>query len=73
VNAIACVAHLDRPADPTRAAVARYAAVVAPAEGPWGYGNVYGANLGVRAFDTLGGFGRVPVGEDHDLLSGLGD
>lgn len=73
MNAIACVAHLDRPADPTRAAVARYAAVVAPAEGPWGYGNVYGANLGVRAFDTLGGFGRVPVGEDHDLLSGLGD
>ena len=73
-DAIAGVAHLDRPAGPTRAAVEHYAAVVGRARGHWGHGNVYGANLGVRAdaFDAVGGFGPVPVGEDHDLWHRLG-
>ncbi len=73
-DAIAGVAHLDRPAGPTRAALERYAAVVGRARGPWGHGNVYGANLGIRAaaFDAVGGFGPVPVGEDHDLWQRLG-
>ncbi|TDV51897.1 glycosyltransferase [Actinophytocola oryzae] len=74
IDAVAGVAHLDRPAGPTRAALERYAAVVGRASGPWGHGNVYGANLGVRAdaFDAVGGFGAVPVGEDHDLWVRLG-
>jgi cellulose synthase/poly-beta-1,6-N-acetylglucosamine synthase-like glycosyltransferase len=73
-DAIAGVAHLDRPAGPTRAALERYAAVVGRAGGPWGHGNVYGANLGLRAdaFDAVGGFGPVAVGEDHDLWQRLG-
>ncbi|MET1072651.1 MAG: glycosyltransferase [Umezawaea sp.] len=73
-DAIAGIAHLDRPAGVTRAALERYAAVVGRARGPWGHGNVYGANLGVRAdaFDAVGGFGPVPVGEDHDLWRRLG-
>lgn len=73
-DAVAGVAHLDRPAGPTRAALERYAAVVGRARGPWGHGNVYGANLGIRAdaFDAVGGFGPVPVGEDHDLWQRLG-
>ncbi|HYQ68914.1 glycosyltransferase [Actinophytocola sp.] len=74
-DAIAGVAHLDRPAGPTRAAVVRYAAAVGRAHGPWGHGNVYGANLGIRAdaFDVVGGFGAVAVGEDHDLWTRLGN
>jgi cellulose synthase/poly-beta-1,6-N-acetylglucosamine synthase-like glycosyltransferase len=74
-DAVAGVAHLDRPAGPTRAAVERYAAVVGAAHGPWGHGNVYGANFGVRAdaFDVVDGFGAVRVGEDHDLWTRLGN
>ena len=51
-------------------AVARlYVSVVDGARGPQGHGNVYAANLGVRAdaYDAVGGFGAVACGEDHDL------
>jgi cellulose synthase/poly-beta-1,6-N-acetylglucosamine synthase-like glycosyltransferase len=36
---------------------------------PDGHGRVYAANLGVRAdaYHTVGGFGAVATGEDHDL------
>lgn len=48
---------------------ARYSAVLATARRPEGHGNVYGANLGVRAdaYLAVGGFGAVATGEDHDL------
>jgi cellulose synthase/poly-beta-1,6-N-acetylglucosamine synthase-like glycosyltransferase len=53
----------------------RYAAVVADAGGPEGHGNVYGANLAVRAdaYLAVGGFGTVASGEDRALWRRLGD
>jgi cellulose synthase/poly-beta-1,6-N-acetylglucosamine synthase-like glycosyltransferase len=41
------------------------------AEGP---GNVFGANLGVRAdaYTSVGGFRPLHTGEDHDLWHRLG-
>jgi cellulose synthase/poly-beta-1,6-N-acetylglucosamine synthase-like glycosyltransferase len=58
----------DRPRMPIDVA-RRYSALVAGARGPDGHGNVYGANLGVRAdvYERVGGFGSVATGEDHDL------
>jgi GT2 family glycosyltransferase len=48
---------------------ARYTTVLAQARRPEGHGNVYAANLGVRAsaYRAVGGFGAMSVGEDHDL------
>jgi cellulose synthase/poly-beta-1,6-N-acetylglucosamine synthase-like glycosyltransferase len=53
----------------------RYTAVVADAGGPDGHGNVYGANLAVRAdaYLAVGGFGAVASGEDRALWRRLGD
>lgn len=68
-HAVAGVALLaDHSALP--AAVARhYASLLDEARRPEGHGNVYAANLGVRAdaFRAVGGFGAVARGEDHDL------
>jgi hypothetical protein len=68
-HAVAGVALLaDRSALP--AAVARhYATLLDEARRPDGHGNVYAANLGVRAdaYRAVGGFGPVARGEDHDL------
>lgn len=48
---------------------ARHAALLDRMRRPDGHGNVYGANLAVRADAHLavGGFGPVASGEDHDL------
>jgi len=63
-----------RPALPPMVAE-RYTAVVADAGGPEGHGNVYGANLAVRAdaYLAAGGFGAVASGEDRALWQRLGD
>jgi Glycosyltransferase like family 2 len=47
----------------------RYAAVLSRARRPEGHGNVYAANLGVRAdaYRAVGGFAALSTGEDHDL------
>lgn len=52
----------------------RYPALLAGTRRPDGHGNVYGANLGVRAdaYRAVGGFGAVRSGEDHDLWRRLG-
>lgn len=62
----------DRPRMPIEVA-RRYSALVAGARGPDGHGNVYGANLGVRAdaYEGVGGFGSLATGEDHDLWQRL--
>jgi cellulose synthase/poly-beta-1,6-N-acetylglucosamine synthase-like glycosyltransferase len=51
----------------------RYSAVVAAERGPEGHGNVYAANLGVRAdaYERVGGFAPIASGEDRDLWSRL--
>jgi hypothetical protein len=66
-HAIAGVAELDEPLPPPTAL--RYAAERGRAHGPHGHGNVYGANLGVRAdaYAAVGGFTPLATGEDHDL------
>jgi hypothetical protein len=53
---------------------ARYEAIRAAACRPDGHGNVYAANLGVRAdaYQAVGGFGPVRSGEDQDLWHRLG-
>jgi GT2 family glycosyltransferase len=53
---------------------ARYTTVLAQARRAEGHGNVYAANLGVRAsaYRAVGGFGACAVGEDHDLWRRLG-
>ncbi|HEY3752602.1 MAG TPA: glycosyltransferase [Pseudonocardiaceae bacterium] len=53
---------------------ARYASVLAKARTPDGHGNVYAANLGVRAgaYLAVGGFEAVASGEDHRLWHRLG-
>jgi len=63
-----------RPALPSVVAE-RYTAVLADARGPEGHGNVYGANLAVRAdaYLAVGGFGAVASGEDRALWRRLGD
>ncbi|HEX3651046.1 MAG TPA: glycosyltransferase [Pseudonocardiaceae bacterium] len=69
LHAVAGAAELrDRAAMP--APVARlYSKILATARRPEGHGNVYGANLGVRAdaYRAVGGFGPVATGEDDDL------
>jgi hypothetical protein len=53
---------------------ARYASVLARARRPDGHGNVYAANLAVRAdaYLAVGGFDAVATGEDHRLWHRLG-
>ncbi|APU13617.1 glycosyltransferase [Actinoalloteichus fjordicus] len=48
---------------------ARYQRVIDGVRRREGHGNVYCANLAVRAdaYASVGGFGPVPTGEDHDL------
>jgi GT2 family glycosyltransferase len=66
-HAVAGVAELAEPLAPVIAS--RYAAVHGRARDRDGHGNVYGANLGVRAdaYAAVGGFAPVATGEDHDL------
>jgi hypothetical protein len=51
----------------------RYQRVLDAARRPEGHGNIYGANLGVRAdaYTAVGGFLALPTGEDHDLWQRL--
>jgi hypothetical protein len=53
---------------------ARYAEVLARTRGAYGHGNVYAANLGVRAdaYLAVGGFGVAASAEDHALWRALG-
>jgi GT2 family glycosyltransferase len=69
VHAVAGVAELAGAEPPG------YADVLAGARRPDGHGNVYAANLGVRAdaYEAVGGFGAVVSGEDHDLWRRLGE
>ncbi|SEP37539.1 glycosyltransferase [Amycolatopsis saalfeldensis] len=64
-------AHLIGPAPGGPGAAARYRRLVETADRE--AGNVYGANLAVRAdtYDAVGGFGRVASGEDHSLWNRL--
>ena len=52
----------------------RYEAIRAAQRQPGGHGNVYAANLGVRAdaYEAVGGFAPVASGEDQDLWHRLG-
>ena len=54
--------------------IARHATILAHARRPDGHGNVYAANLAVRAnaYLAVGGFGAVASGEDHALWQQLG-
>jgi hypothetical protein len=74
LHAVAGPADLDdlRALEPVVAA--RYGDVLTRARRPDGHGNVYAANLGVRAdaYRAVGGFGAVASGEDHDLWRRLG-
>ncbi|HVV14573.1 glycosyltransferase family 2 protein [Amycolatopsis sp.] len=73
-HAIAGSAELIDPAGLGPLARCRYEAVLDDAAGPEGHGNVYGANLGVRAdaYATVGGFAALSSSEDHDLWNRLG-
>ncbi|WP_026425119.1 glycosyltransferase [Actinokineospora inagensis] len=73
-HATAGTVDLDHLAGLPLAAVRRYARVLDLARVPEGHGNVYGANLGIRAdaYDTVGGFGPLNTGEDHDIWRRLG-
>lgn len=66
-HAVAGAAELAQPLPPPVAA--RYAAIRAGSQG-----NVYGANLGVRAdaYHAVGGFAPLDTGEDQDLWRRLG-
>ncbi|HEY4460587.1 MAG TPA: glycosyltransferase [Pseudonocardiaceae bacterium] len=66
-HAAAGLAELAQPLPSSVAA--RYAAVRARSHGPHGHGNVYGANLAVRAdvYAAVGGFAPLVTGEDQDL------
>ncbi|HEX5407811.1 MAG TPA: glycosyltransferase [Pseudonocardiaceae bacterium] len=68
-HAVAGVALLAPHAALPAAVARRYSALLAGTRGPEGHGNVYAANLGVRAdaYRAVGGFGAVATGEDHDL------
>jgi hypothetical protein len=68
-HAVAGVALLSPHAALPMAVARRYSALLAGTRGPDGHGNVYAANLGVRAdaYRAVGGFGAVATGEDHDL------
>lgn len=71
-HGVAGVAELERAVPPRVAA--RYAAVRDRARTRHGHGNVYGANLGVRAdaYAAIGGFAPLANGEDQDLWRRLG-
>lgn len=70
-HAIAGDAELAQSLPPPVAA--RYAAIRARAHGSAGHGNVYGANLGVRAdaYAAVGGFAALSNGEDQELWQRL--
>lgn len=72
-HATAGSAELSAPL-PTASAEHRYRGVLERARLPDGHGNVYGANLGVRAdaYSAIGGFLPLRSGEDHDLWRRLG-
>lgn len=74
VHAVAGTADLDDRHALAPAERQRYADVLANARRHDGHGNVYAANLGVRAdaYRAVGGFGAVASGEDHDLWRRLG-
>lgn len=73
-HAIAGSAELTSPSELRPLARWRYQSVLDDALGPDGHGNVYGANLGVRAdaYAAVGGFAALRTGEDHDLWNRLG-
>jgi GT2 family glycosyltransferase len=60
-------AHLIGPPPGGPGAAARYRRLIETADRE--AGNVYGANLAVRAdaYTAVGGFGRIATGEDHSL------
>ncbi|OXM57568.1 family 2 glycosyl transferase [Amycolatopsis thailandensis] len=66
-DAVAGTAQLDSRL--VAAAQPHYEALLAQARNPAGHGNVYGANLSVRAsaYRTVGGFLPIRTAEDHDL------
>lgn len=68
-HAVAGVALLSPHAALPAAVARRYSALLAGTRRPDGHGNVYAANLGLRAdaYRAVGGFGAVATGEDHDL------
>ena len=74
VHAVAGVAELAGPCSLSATLARRYARLLADTVRPDGHGNVYAANLGVRAdaYHAVGGFGAVRTGEDHDLWRRLG-
>ncbi|WP_181776534.1 glycosyltransferase [Amycolatopsis pittospori] len=66
-DAVAGTAELGSPL--TAAAQPRYEALLADVRSPAGHGNVYGANLSIRAsaYRAVGGFLPMRTAEDHDL------
>jgi hypothetical protein len=73
-HAVAGAAELSGAFSANPLAQHRYQGVLDHARRPDGHGNVYGANLGVRAdaYLAVGGFPALPTGEDHDLWRRLG-
>ncbi|MEU3274442.1 glycosyltransferase [Saccharomonospora sp. NPDC006951] len=73
-HAVAGVAELLDSGELGARALRRYQGVLDGAAVPEGHGNVYGANLGVRAdaYLAVGGFAPLATGEDHDLWNRLG-
>jgi hypothetical protein len=73
-HAIAGTAELLDPSGLGPLTRCRYQAVLDDPVRPGGHGNVYGANLGVRAdaYTAVGGFSPLSTGEDHDLWRRLG-
>jgi glycosyltransferase involved in cell wall biosynthesis len=70
-HAVAGLADLDDPGALTPAARLAYARILGDGTRGDGHTHVYGANLGIRAdvFGAVGGFPRVPQGEDHGLAA----
>jgi GT2 family glycosyltransferase len=68
-DAVAGVAWLSQDTAVPATVARRYSTLLAGRRLPEGHGNVYAANLGVRAdaYRAVGGFGAVATGEDHDL------
>ncbi|WP_086825072.1 glycosyltransferase family 2 protein [Allokutzneria sp. NRRL B-24872] len=73
-HAVAGTAEFASPFPVASVATLRYQRVLDRARRPEGHGNVYGANLGVRAdaYAAVGGFHALSTGEDHDLWDRLG-